>query len=89
MERFQMTRNGNGKQTYNAFHRMDEKPVQPPFLVRDTQPETVIERHRQRMANHPAGPVNIAIPQRSAVAVRGKAALGLGLIVALRCRRQA
>ena len=73
-----MTSSGNGKQTYNPFHRMDEQPVQPPFLVRDTQPKTVIERHRQRMANHPAGPVNIAIPQRSAVAVRGKAALGLG-----------
>jgi hypothetical protein len=71
-----MTTNGQAK-IYNPFQRMDETPVQPPFLVRDTHPDAVIRRHQQRMANHPAGPVEIALPQRSEAAMRGKAALGL------------
>lgn len=67
---------GNGQHP-NPFHRMDETPVQPPFLVRDANPEAVVERHRQRMATHPTGAVDIALPQKSEAAWRGKAALGL------------
>ncbi len=65
----------NGK-TYSPFQRMDETPVQPPFLVRDTNPKSVVKRHQQRMANY-ANPVEIAMPKRSNIALRGKAALGL------------
>lgn len=62
---------------YSPFQRMDETPVQPPFLVRDTDPESVVKRHQERMANHPTSPVAITIPERSKIALRGKAALGL------------
>lgn len=63
--------------SHNPFAHMDEKPVQPPFLVRETDPQAVVERHRQRMAHHPAGQADIRLPQRSNVAWRGKTALGL------------
>ena len=58
----------------NPFSRMDEIPVQPPFLVRDTAPARVVERHRERMSPHG---IQITPPRRSQVALNGKAALGL------------
>lgn len=63
--------------SYNPFAHMNEVPANPPFLARDTVPDSIIKRHQQRMAAHPTHPVQLENTSRSEVSINGKVAMGL------------